>query len=267
MSVLRSPYRLERVAGRRRAPRPVPNGGPGDAATGGDARSARVSGTLMLCAGAAILMGIITAEALFPGTYRTSHNQISDLGSTWNPGGRVYQPSATIFNTTMLVTGLMITASAGFLYRASRRRALTIVLGILGLGILLVGVFHGRMINGEFSSHGVHPIVSMVAFISGPVAALLSARLTRGPFRYVAASLGLLGLLGVVLTGTLGDTHLGKGGIERWIAYPTILWLVTFGGYLLAVRPEELQRAGSRSVIRGLARSGQPDNLTSGQRT
>jgi hypothetical protein len=45
-----------------------------------------------------------------------------------------------------------------------------------------------------------------------------------------------------LLTGSLGDTRLGEGGIERWIAYPTVLWLVAFGGYLLAVGPEELRR-------------------------
>lgn len=168
------------------APRRTPVAQTSDVAQGGDTASARISGTLLVCVGAALLLGIITAEALFPGTYGTSHNQISDLGSTWNPGGRIYQPSAAIFNTTMLVTGVMTVASAGFLYRASRRRAVTIALGIFGLGLFLVGIFHGRMINGEVSSQGVHPIVAMVAFISGPLAALLSARLTRGPFRYLA---------------------------------------------------------------------------------
>src|SRR5690349_4261225 len=62
-----------------------------------DPRSIRLSGALMLCAGAAILMAIITAEALFRAPYNTSHNEISDLGSTWNPGGIVREPSATIF--------------------------------------------------------------------------------------------------------------------------------------------------------------------------
>ena len=211
-------------------------------APGGSSRSARLSGALMLCAGAMILMAIITAEALFPAAYSTSHNQISDLGSTWNPGGIVREPSATIFNTTMVVTGVMITASSVFLYRASGRRAVSVALGVLGAGVVLVGVFHGEMINGRFSSHGVHPIVAMVAFLSGALAALLSARVTRGPFRFVAAAFGIVALLGVLLSGTLGDTRLGDGGIERWIAYPTILWLVAFGGYLLAVRPDELRR-------------------------
>jgi hypothetical membrane protein len=196
----------------------------------------------MLCAGAAILMAIITAEALFPAAYNTSHNQISDLGSTWNPGRIVREPSATILNTTMLITGAMIAASAAFLYKASRRRPVSIALGVLGLGILLVGIFHGQMINGKFSSEGVHPIVARIAFVSGGLAALLSARVLHGPFRSVASVFGVVALLSLLLSGTLGDTRLGDGGIERWIAYPTVLWLVAFGGYLLAVGPDELPR-------------------------
>ena len=244
MSVFpRSGHQIGHGSRRRLTPRPTSSSQARTVSAAGDSSSTRITGTLLICAGAAILMGVITAEALFPGTYGTAHNQISDLGSTWDPGGKVYEPSATIFNTTMLITGPMIAVAAGFLYRASRRRAVTIALGVLGLGIFLVGIFHGHMINGEFSNKGVHPIVSMVAFVSGPIAALLSARLTRGPFRYLAAALGTIGLLAVLLTGTLGDTHLGKGGIERWIAYPTVLWLVAFGGYILAVRPEELLRS------------------------
>lgn len=50
-------------------------------------------------------------------------------------------------------------------------------------------------------------------------------------------------LTGVLLSGTLADTKLGSGGVERWIAYPTVLWLVAFGGYLLAARSEERRGA------------------------
>ena len=39
-------------------------------------RWAQVSGLLLLAAGAALLMGIITAEALYPDTYTTHGNEI-----------------------------------------------------------------------------------------------------------------------------------------------------------------------------------------------
>ena len=40
----------------------------------------RVGGGLLLLAGATIFMGIITAEALYPGSFSTGANEISDLG-------------------------------------------------------------------------------------------------------------------------------------------------------------------------------------------
>ena len=184
-------------------------------------------------AGVVILMGIITAEALFPVAYSTSQNTISDLGSTWNPGRIVREPSATIFNATMLVTGAMIAGATVALYRATGRRALWIALGLLGIGVLGVGIFPGTELHGEPVTTGVHPLVSMLTFISGALAALLAARITSAPFRAISAVLGLVALASLVLSGVLGSTDLGDGGVERWVAYPVVLWLVAFGGYLM----------------------------------
>jgi len=49
--------------------------------------------------------------------------------------------------------------------------------------------------------------------------------------------------------------ELGKGGIERWIAYPAVLWLAVFGGYLMADRrdrPVEASRETQASVAAGM---------------
>lgn len=81
-----------------------------------------------MLSGITILMTIITGEALFPASYTTSHNTISDLGSTWQPGNIVREPSATIFNTTMLVAGLMIAAGAAAFWRAYQSRSVSISL-------------------------------------------------------------------------------------------------------------------------------------------
>lgn len=200
----------------------------------------------MLLAGAAILMGIITAEALFPRPYDTADNAISDLGSTFEPGGEVRQPSATIFNTVMIVSGLMVAVAAPALRRLFSSWALPIAVGLLGAFIFLVGVFPGTVENGEPSTEGVHPVVAALTFISGGVAAILAGRLTRSPFRYLSALLGLGALLALALSGWLGDTRLGEGGIERWVAYPIVLWLVAFGGYILGTAPSSRTQNGLR---------------------
>jgi len=209
--------------------------------------AAALGGTLLLLAGATILMGIITAEALFPRPYNTADNAISDLGSTFEPGGNVRQPSATIFNTLMIVTGLLVAAAAPALRGLFSSWALPIAVGLLGTFLFLVGVFPGTVENGEPSTEGVHPIVAALTFVSGGVAAILASRLTRPPFRYLSALLGLLALLALALSGWLGDTSLGEGGIERWVAYPIVLWLVAFGGYILGSAPSSGTHGGLRN--------------------
>jgi hypothetical protein len=37
--------------------------------------------------------------------------------------------------------------------------------------------------------------------------------------------------------------RLDVGGMERWMVYPVVLWLVGFGGYLAAGRPVEALRS------------------------
>lgn len=191
------------------------------------------AGCLLIAAGFAILMGIITAEALFPVPYDTAQDDISDLASTWRPEDVVRQPSATIFNLTMLGSGLLIAAAALLSRRAATARRIWIPVLVLGVAVFLVGVFPGENIDGTPSSQGVHPIVSMIAFLSGGLAGVLAFGATAAPFRWVSLALGATSLASVLLSGWLGDTDLGGGGIERWVVYPVVLWLVAYGGYLL----------------------------------
>jgi len=192
----------------------------------------KIAGVLLSIAGAAILMGIITAEALYPAPYNTAQNTISDLGGTMpSEGGIVLQPSATIFDATMLVTGAMIILGAYFVHRAFKKWGATIPLALLGIGVLGVGVFPGYV-------PVVHPIFALTAFVSGGLAAVLAYKVTSPPFRYISVVLGVITLVSVVLGFFFLESWgfvaaLGEGGIERWIAYPVVLWLTIFGGYLM----------------------------------
>ena len=200
----------------------------------GEIRANSTAAILFMVAGSTILLGIITAEALFPGEYSTSEHSVSTLASTFEPGGDVREPSATIFNLTMIFTGLMIAGGAFLL--SGYGRAMPIALGILGIAVFLVGIFPGEIVDGEPSTEGAHPIVAMLAFLGGGSAALLAARVTHAPFRYLSALFGLICLAALFSSGALGDTKLEEGGVERWVIYPVVLWLLALGGYLLGAK-------------------------------
>ena len=211
---------------------------PGTAAAGSPAaqqrsRNARIAGVLLSLAGAAILMGFITAEALYPGVYTTHTNTVSHLGASEPPNSVVLQPSAAIFDITMLVAGAMILAGAWFAYRALGRKAVLIPTMLLGVGTLGVGVF-------PLTHPAPHTLFAYTAFLAGGIAVVLSSRVTTAPFRYLWTTLGAIALCATVLAldafrGWAPMVELGEGGLERWIVYPIVLWLVAFGSYVLAI--------------------------------
>jgi len=185
----------------------------------------QAAGAFLFLAGFIALMGIITGEIFYPAEYSTAHSEISDLGSTRPPESLIFQPSATIFNSAMIATGILALAGAFLAYRAGWDRWSAFLLGIVGAGILGVGIFPGNV-------RLWHGLCAMITFVFGGIAAVVSSRALTGPFRYFAALLGcitLLSLLGLsVLLPVLGD-----GGAERWIAYPIIFWLTGLGGYFM----------------------------------
>jgi hypothetical membrane protein len=190
------------------------------------------AGILLFLAGLIAFMGIITAEALYPEGYSTAKNAISDLGATAPPDSVVEQPSATVFNAAMIVTGLLVLGAAFCLERGFRRTAVAILTGLTGLGILGVGVFPGN--------HGnVHVLFALLIFSAGGLAAIVSRTVQNPPFSVVSTILGVISLGMLVLYMILGEggplAGLGVGGVERWVAYPILAWTMSFGGYLMGM--------------------------------
>jgi len=194
-------------------------------------RDRRTAGLLLCSAGAAILMGSVTAEALYPRTFTTHLNTLSHLGATEPPDSLALQPSAAIFDTTMLIAGALILLGTRLGYRALRTKWFAVPSGLLGVGVLGVGLF-------PLTVPGLHTIFALTAFYAGGLAVIMSSRLTVPPFRYLWLTLGSVSLIAITLGVFFLDwgpiAALGEGGIERWNAYPIVLWLVAFGGYLMA---------------------------------
>lgn len=188
-----------------------------------------IAGSLLFTAGVVIFLGIITAEILYPG-YNTAQNMISDLGATEPPNSIIIQPSATIFNVSMMVCGLCIILSAYCIHRVLDSSTFTLSLALFGTGALGVGIFPGNY-------GALHGISALLTFIFGGVAAIMSYRIVASPLRYFSVVLGFIALLDLLLYYILAEASpfaiFGIGGLERWIAYPIALWVTGFGGYLM----------------------------------
>ena len=146
------------------------------------------------------------------------------------PENIVRQPSAAIFDWTMIVTGVLIIVAAYFIYRTLQKWSVPIPTALLGIGVLGVGIFPGYTGN-------THALLAMLAFAAGSIAAILSWRVLSSPLRYICLLLGATALVSMVLASDLfinwaPIVRLGEGGIERWIVYPVVLWMVSFGAYL-----------------------------------
>jgi hypothetical membrane protein len=185
----------------------------------------KLTGALVFVDGAQFVLGMLVAEALYPG-YSISQNYISDLGAG---------PSALIFNSSVFLLGLMIVVSAYFVHRSFSNHLVAALLVLAGAGAMGVGVFPENY-------PAMHEIVSDMAFIFGGLLPIASYRLVGKPFGYLSVVMGGLSLSAMVVLSaqysfSLGEQYLlglGPGGMERMIVYPILLWAAAFGGYLMA---------------------------------
>lgn len=154
---------------------------------------------------------------------------ISTLGASPPPDSVIRQPSASIFDGALLVSGAMLMVGAYFLHKTNWKK-LAVPIGLMGFGAFGVGVFP--------AFHPIaHPIAALITFSAGGVSAILSSRTTNPPFSHISLVLGILSLLflisGIFLPHLLVPI-MGPGGVERWVAYPIMIWLIGFGAYLMS---------------------------------
>jgi len=177
----------------------------------------KIAGLLLAIGSVLCVFGIITAEALYPG-YSTSENYISDLG---------VGPSALIFNSSVFLLGVLAVSGVYFIQKAFSFKLFSILAAIAGIGAMGVGLF-------PEDAGVIHAVFSLLTFLFAGISAIASYRLQKPPLSYLSIMLGTMSLVALVLFASGIHLGLGKGGMERMIAYPALLWMVGFGGHLMS---------------------------------
>jgi len=178
----------------------------------------KVAGALIFVGAVQFILGMLTAECIYP-NYSVANNYISDLG-------KLGTASAPVFNTSVFVLGLTVAVSAYFLRHIVRNKVFLGFLVLCGIGAMGVGIF-----PEDFGI--VHTAVSFIAFLFGALSAIASYKYQKPPLSYFAVILGLTSLVALVMFATSIYLGLGKGGMERMIAYPMLLWAIGFSGHLI----------------------------------
>ncbi|GAB4317703.1 MAG: DUF998 domain-containing protein [Methanobacteriaceae archaeon] len=188
----------------------------------------KIAGIILMIASIQFFMSVTIAETQFPG-YSTADNTLSNLGGTIIP----VEPSATIFNVSVILMGILALAAVYLILKSGGCRLFSTCLAVMAIGTMGVGIFPGY--TGE-----IHILFAMMTFIFGSLAALFSYRLGLNiPMVVISMVVGLNGLFIIISLFILGDgtlnpliATLGVGGAERLLAYPMLLYMVALGGYL-----------------------------------
>jgi hypothetical membrane protein len=186
----------------------------------------RIAGILLFVGSLQFFMAINLAETQFPG-YSTTTNTLSHLAGTVPP----VEPSATIFNISVILLGILSLSSVYLILKSGGCRLFSTCLAISSIGAMGVGLFPSYTGN-------LHIFFACLTFIFGTFAVLFSYRLGLNiPMVIVSLVLGFISLL-IIISGLLWGlgnpliTYLGIGGAERFIVYPILLYLLAMGGYL-----------------------------------
>ena len=192
-------------------------------------RSAAVGHPLGLAGGMflALSAGFLTVTMLGASIahgYDYAGGAISDLGRMGE--------TALVFNLTLVALGVLNSVGGILFHRAHGRPIVLAWYLVAGIGAAGAGLF-------PLGSSGLHGLFALAAFLAFNVQALATAWVVRGPTRVLSVAAGLAGLAFVVLmiVGDAGNPSvfgaIGHGGAERMIVYPSMLWMLALGGYLL----------------------------------
>ncbi len=188
----------------------------------------RITGLLFIVSVVQFIFATIICESVYSG-YSVGQQVVSDLGN-WNLAGNY----SAIFNISIILMGILIIVGAYFIQRIFKSAFTPVFMSLgvlLGVGYIGVGVFAENISR-------LHNIFALIMFVFGAIFAIMSYKFVKSPFSHVSIILGVTSLLAYFLW-MLGlqmpvfHLGLGIGGMERLILYPILLWVLSFGAYLI----------------------------------
>ncbi len=190
-----------------------------------------------------LVVEAIAASAWQTPAYSYASNFISDLGapdcSTFQGRG-VCSPLHTVMNAGFIVQGVLFVVASILLMRlvSGRARNVYLVIALIyGVGMVLVGYFHGSTEATENGTVVYHYIGASMAILGGNVAAIVAGfqwRRLEMPrwFGIVSIVIGCIGLASAVVLGTTFGV-LPSGIPERASVYTITAWQTLTGIVLL----------------------------------
>ncbi len=188
----------------------------------------KLAGIILMVACIQFLLAVNFAQTQFPG-YSSTKDTLSTLGGSVP----LVEPSAIVFNVGVILFGILGLAAVYLILKSGGCRLFSTCLAISSIGAIGVGLF--PQYTGD-----THALFALIAFLFGSLATIFSYRLGLNKYMVVVSLvLGLTSLIFILLIIILGRgdsnlliAYLGVGGNERFIAYPSIYYLVALGGYL-----------------------------------
>jgi hypothetical membrane protein len=183
----------------------------------------------------------IAAAAWTEPPYSYTYHFISDLGvhgPSTGFGQYMYSPLAWVMNLGFILFGITALAGVAMLtgLPGRRRRTATVLAGLLGAGVTLVGLFPG---SGEALENGTaayHGLGAFAAFICGNLLVIVLGRgyEALGISSRSGRILVTLGIIGFVsLAAFMADLSTGAdlliGLVERGVVYPVVIGLIVTG--------------------------------------
>ena len=175
----------------------------------------KFSGAVLFFGAMQFLLFVSIAEFVAT-NFTVSGNTISHLGIDNAP---------YIFNTTIVILGLS-EIIAGYFLRENFSKLFSIFLVIGGIGAIGVGIF-----NEDFGK--IHLLFALLAFVFSSLGTyVIFFKKRKDLMTSMWAMLGTVALIALILYSLSIDLGLGKGGMERMIMYPNIIWAIGFSASL-----------------------------------